>query len=116
VTLTGTGFAPGELVTVRLADGGVLASLPAGPDGGIETTVRIPGGASAGATTVELVGTHSDVVAAVELQVAASAGPVDPDPVPVPLVAAGLALVVTATGLVLLAGRRPAPSDPIGSA
>jgi hypothetical protein len=115
VTLTGAGFEPGEVVTVRLADGGVLATVPAGPDGEVEATVRIPG-AAAGASTLELVGEESAVSAAVELYVAAAATPVDPDPVPVPLVAAGIALVAAATGLVLTAGRRREPADPTGSA
>ncbi len=115
VTLTGAGFEPGEVVTVRLTGGAVLATVPAGPDGEVEATVRIPG-AAAGTATLELVGEESAVSAAVELRVAAAATPVDPDPVPVPLVAAGVALVATATGLVLTAGRRRAPADPTGSA
>jgi hypothetical protein len=116
VTLTGAGFEPGEVVTVRLADGKVLATVPAGPDGGVEATVRIPG-VAAGTATLELVGVDSAVTAEVELRVAAAAAPVDVDPVPVPLVAAGLALVVTATGLVLAAGRRrPEDADATGGA
>ena len=119
VTLTGAGFTPGEVVRVRLADGTVLTAVPAGPDGGVLATVRIPGGAAAGETTLALVGAESETVAEVQLRVAAAATPVDRDPLPVPLVAAGLALVVTATGLVLTAaGRRgrPEPSGPTGSA
>ncbi|WP_448642109.1 hypothetical protein [Geodermatophilus sp. URMC 63] len=117
VVLTGTGFAPGEEVTVRTADGTVLASVPAGPDGTVEITVRLPGGADAGATTVELTGATSAVTAAVRLQVAAAAAPVDP--LPLPLVAAGVALLASATGLVLAAGRRGSASArprPSGSA
>ncbi|SNS91329.1 hypothetical protein SAMN04488107_4287 [Geodermatophilus saharensis] len=113
VTLTGSGFAPGEVVTVQVADGGVLTSVAAGPDGEVEATVVVPD-AAAGTTTLELVGRDSAVTAAVELRVASAATPVDPDPLPVPLVAAGLALVVTATALVLSAGgrRRPEPAEP----
>ncbi len=107
VVLTGTGFTPGEEVTVRVADGTVLASVPAGPDGTVEITVRVPGGADAGPTRVELTGADSAVTAAVRLRVAAAATPADP--VPVPLVAAGLALLVSATGLVLAAARRESP-------
>ncbi|MGY1671051.1 hypothetical protein [Geodermatophilus sp. SYSU D00710] len=110
VILMGAGFTPGEVVTVQVADGRVLASVAAGPDGEVEATVRVPG--AAGTTTLALVGTDSEVTAVVELRVAAAASPVDPDPVPVPLVLAGLALVVTATGLVLSAGRRREPSAP----
>jgi hypothetical protein len=117
VVLTGTGFAPGEEVTVRTADGTVLASVPAGPDGSVEVTVRVPAGADAGAATVELTGATSAVTAAVRLRVAAAAAPVDP--LPLPLVAAGVALLASATGLVLAAGRRGSASArprPSGSA
>ncbi|SDC39820.1 hypothetical protein SAMN05660690_1270 [Geodermatophilus telluris] len=119
VVLTGTGFTPGEPVTVRVADGEVLTTVAAGPDGTVEVTVRIPGGVSAGPATVQLAGADSAVTAAVQLQVAAVATPVAPEPLPVPLVAAGLALVVGAAGLVLTAARpRPdaAPAWPTGSA
>jgi hypothetical protein len=116
VTLTAGGFEPGEVVTVRVAEGTVLAAVPAGPDGEVEATVRIPGGA-AGTTTLELVGAESTATAAVQVRVAAAASPIDPDPVPVALVAAGLALVVSTTGLVLSAGgRRPEWAEPTGSA
>jgi hypothetical protein len=56
---------------------------------------------------VELTGADSAVTAAVRLRVAAAATPADP--VPVPLVAAGLALLLSATGLVLAAARRESP-------
>ncbi len=117
VQLSGDGFAPGEVVTVRVADGEVLASVPAGPDGRVEATVRVPdAGAS---TTLELVGTDSEVTAEVRLRTAGVARAADPGPAPVPLVAAGVALVLSATGLVLTAGRRPdraGPAGPTGSA
>ncbi|MEX5719319.1 hypothetical protein [Geodermatophilus maliterrae] len=111
VVVTGTGFAPGEEVTVRDDDGTVLATVPAGPDGTVEITVRVPGGADAGATTVELTGSTSAVTAAVRLEGVAAATPVA-DPLPVPMVAAGLALLVSATGLVLVAARRGSPLAP----
>jgi hypothetical protein len=117
VVLTGTGFVPGEEVTVRVTDGAVLATLPAGPDGAVEIAVRVPGSADTGATTVELTGSTSAVTAEVRLLVAAAASPVEP--LPVPLVAAGLALLGSATGLVLVAGRRasrPASACATGSA
>lgn len=119
VTLSGDGFEPGEVVTVRVAGGRVLASVPAGADGAVEATVRVPG--TDGSTTLEMVGTDSAVTAEVRLHVAAAARPADPAPAPVPLVAAGVALVLSATGLVLTAARRrpgaPAgPTGPTGSA
>jgi hypothetical protein len=116
VTLSGDGFAPGEVVTVRVAGGRVLASVPAGPDGRVEATVRVPG--ADGPTTLELVGTDSAVTAEVELRVAAAALPARSSPAPVPLVAAGVALALGATGLVLTAGRRrPGPTaGPTGGA
>ncbi|PRY48179.1 hypothetical protein LY71_11067 [Geodermatophilus tzadiensis] len=118
VVLTGTGFTPGEAVTVRVAGGEVLTTVPAGPDGTVEVTVSLPDGVTAGPATVQLAGTDSAVTAAVRLQVAAAATPAEPGPLPVPLVAAGLALVVSAGGLVLAAARRrPAvAARPTGSA
>jgi hypothetical protein len=113
VTLSGDGFEPGEVVTVRVAGGRVLASVPAGADGAVEATVRVPG--ADGSTTLELVGADSEVTAEVRLRVAAAARPVDPAPAPVPLVVAGVALVLSATGLVLTAARRrPDPAAPAG--
>ncbi len=116
VTLSGDGFAPGEVVTVRVAGGRVLASVPAGPDGRVEATVRVPG--AHGSTTLALVGTDSEVTAEVELRVAAAALPAGSSPAPVPLLAAGVALVLGATGLVLTAGRRRPgpPAGPTGGA
>jgi hypothetical protein len=101
------------VVTVRVAGGRVLASVPAGADGAVEATVRVPG--ADGSTTLELVGADSEVTAEVRLRVAAAARPVDPAPAPVPLVVAGVALVLSATGLVLTAARRrPDPAAPAG--
>ncbi len=119
VTLSGDGFEPGEVVTVRVAGGRVLASVPAGADGAVEATVRVPG--TDGSTTLEMVGTDSAVTAEVRVRVAAAARPADSAPARVPLVAAGVALVLSATGLVLTAARRrpgaPAgPTGPTGSA
>lgn len=116
VTLSGDGFAPGEVVTVRVAGGRVLATVAAGPDGGIEATVRVPG--VDGSTTLELVGADSAVTAEVELRVAAAALPAGSAAAPVPLVAAGVALVLGAAGLVLTAGRRRPrpPAGPTGGA
>ncbi len=113
VTLSGDGFEPGEVVTVRVAGGRVLASVPAGADGAVEATVRVPG--TDGSTTLEMVGTDSAVTAEVRVRVAAAARPADSAPARVPLVAAGVALVLSATGLVLTAGRRarPVPSGPL---
>ncbi|MGY1735299.1 hypothetical protein [Geodermatophilus sp. SYSU D00684] len=115
VVLSAAGFGAGEEVTVSGADGTVLGTAAAGPDGTAEVVVRIPAGGVPGPTTLEVVGADSARTAAVDLRVAAAQGPVDPDPLPLPLVAAGLALVTTATGLVLAAGRRH-PADPTGSA
>ncbi|MGY1733191.1 hypothetical protein ACI798_16905 [Geodermatophilus sp. SYSU D01045] len=115
VVLSAAGFGAGEQVTVSGPDGTVLGTAAAAPDGTVEVVVRIPDGGVPGPTTLEVVGTDSARTAAVDLRVAAAQGPVDPDPLPLPLVAAGLALVTTATGLVLAAGRRR-PADPAGSA
>ncbi|MGY1786754.1 hypothetical protein [Geodermatophilus sp. SYSU D00698] len=115
VVLSAAGFGAGEQVTVSGPDGTVLGTAVAAPDGTVEVAVRIPDGGVPGPTTLEVVGADSARTAAVDLRVAAAQGPVDPDPLPLPLVAAGLALVTTAAGLVLAAGRRH-PADPTGSA
>jgi hypothetical protein len=114
VVVSAAGFGAGEEVTVTAADGTVLGSAAAGPDGAVEVVVHIPGGGAPGPTTIELVGADSALTAAVQLRVAAASSAVDPDPLP--LVAAGLALVGAATGLVLVAARRPSGGDPTGGA
>lgn len=111
VTVEASGFLPGELVTVRLHEGGdVLGTATAGPDGSVQAEIRIPDGAAAGRTTVDLVGAESAVVADVELRIAgservvASEGWADL----VPLTAAALALVASVSGLVSVAGDQRA--------
>jgi hypothetical protein len=108
VTLQAAGFLPGELVTVQLhGSDAVLATATAGPDGTVQTDVRIPGRTDAGTTTVHLTGTQSEVVADVDLQVAAAetslapAGSADL----VPLAAAAVALVAAAGYLFSVVGR-----------
>ncbi|WP_146220384.1 hypothetical protein [Geodermatophilus normandii] len=114
VVVSGAGFGAGEEVTVTATDGTVLGSATAGEDGTVEVVVHVPDGGAPGTTTIELVGADSAVTAAVLLRVAAASSAVDPDPLP--LVAAGLALVGAATGLVLVAARRPSAADATGSA
>jgi hypothetical protein len=108
LTIRGTGFLPGERVVVRLPDGAVLGSATAGSDGSVRAEIRIPQRADSGRTTVTLVGRDSDVVSAVELQVASSSAPPEDDGAPalVPLVMAAAALVGTAAGLASVAGRQ----------
>jgi hypothetical protein len=109
VTVQAGGFLPGELVTVQLQGSDrVLATATAGPDGTVRADVRIPDSTGAGATTVRLTGTRSEIVTDVALQVAvaetplASSGAGDV----VPLVAAALALIAAGGGLVSVAGRQ----------
>lgn len=111
VTLQASGFLPGERVTIQLQDGGeVLGTATAGPDGSVEAEVRIPDRTAAGATTVDLVGSESALVADVLLQVAgaeravAGHGWVDL----VPLTAAAVALVGGVAGLVSVGGAQRA--------
>ncbi len=108
VTVDASGFLPGERVVVQLDGGTVLGSATAAADGSVRTRIRIPEGTGTGATTVSLVGDDSAVVAAIDLQVAASAAPAGDDDAAtlVPLVAAAAALVATAAGLASTAGRR----------
>ncbi len=108
VTVHATGFQPGERVVVQFADGAVLGSVTAGADGSVRADVRIPQHTETGRTTVSLVGADSDVVAGVDLRVAAVTAPSGDDGAAalVPLVAAATALVASAAGLVSVAGRQ----------
>lgn len=111
VTLQASGFLPGEQVTIRVGDGGaVLGTATAGPDGTVETEVRIPDRAPTGPATVNLVGIDSAVVADVDLHVAAAERSVAGDAWDdvVPLTAAAIALVVSAAGLVSVGGAQRA--------
>ena len=109
VTVTGTGFLPGEQVLVHLAGGTVLATVTAADDGSVSAEIRIPGSTETGSTTVNLIGDDSAVTADIALQVAAQSAPADDDLATVlPLVAAAAALVATAAGLVSVAGRQRA--------
>jgi hypothetical protein len=110
VTLQASGFLPGEHVTVLLhGSGSVLGSAIAGPDGTVQTDVRIPGGMESGPATLNLVGNDSEVVADVALQVAGAESAVTADHGAadlVPLTAAAVALVGAAAGLASVTGRR----------
>lgn len=120
VAVTGSGFAPGELVTLQLHGGAVLTSVTAGPAGQVHADVRIPGGAAVGPTALLLVGADSRSTAAVDLRIAAASVPsgTGPGGVPVPVLSAGLALLAVAAGLAWVAGHRAARADrrrPTGS-
>ena len=109
VTVSAGGFLPGERVTIQLRAGGdVLGTATAGPDGTVEAEIRIPDGAAAGRTTVDLVGTESAVVADVELRIAGADSVVVTDDWRdlVPLTSAAVALVGTVSTLVSVAGQR----------
>jgi hypothetical protein len=107
VTLHGSGFLPGERVTIRLHDGGaVLGTTVAGPDGTVRVEIQIPRGTAAGTARVDLVGDSSAAVADVELQVAAEQSPVASRGTMSlwSLVAAATALVASVAALVSVAG------------
>jgi hypothetical protein len=112
VTLTVGGFLPGERVLIALHDSDdVLGSAVAGPDGTVTTDVRIPDGLPEGATTVDLIGDESALLADVDLLVAGAESPVADDTGfgdLVPLTSAAVALVVAVAGLVSVAGRHRA--------
>jgi hypothetical protein len=119
VTLQASGFLPGERVTIQLhGSDEVLATATAGPDGTVQTEVRIPDGTAAGPATVDMVGAESAVVAGVALQVAGIEMPIVGDGVAdvVPLTAAAVALVATVGGLVSVAGRQRTRRHTIRSA
>jgi hypothetical protein len=111
VTVQGAGFQPGELVTVQLhGSDDVLATATAGPDGTVRAEVRIPDGTGAGAATVHLIGTQSEAMADVDLQVAAAETTLTPAASEtsgiVPLVVAAVALVAATGYLFSVLGRR----------
>ena len=109
VTVSAGGFLPGETVTIQLRAGGdVLATATAAADGTVEAEIRIPEGAAAGRTTVDLVGAESAVVADVELRIAGADSVVATDDWRdlVPLTSAAVALVGTVSTLVSVAGQR----------
>lgn len=111
VTVEASGFWPGELVTIQLREGGeVLGTATAGPDGTVQAEIRIPKGAAAGRTTVDLVGAESAVVADVELRIAGAERVVATDDWSdlVPLTAAAVALVGSVSGFVSVAGGQRA--------
>jgi hypothetical protein len=76
----------------------------------VHIEVRIPNGMGAGSTTVDMFGHRSEMVADVELQIAAHASATGGSGMAglVPLVTAAVALVATVAGLVSVAGRQRA--------
>lgn len=110
VTVSAAGFQPGELVTVQLRGSHeVLAMATAAPDGSVRADVHIPDGTGAGATTLRLFGTQSEIATDVGLRVAAAETPLAGSGSVglVPLLAAAAALVAAAGFLfsVLVRGR-----------
>ncbi|WP_457012957.1 hypothetical protein [Geodermatophilus sp. SYSU D01186] len=108
VTVHGQGFAPGEQVAVRVADGDVLTAVTAGADGALDADVRIPAATATGAAVLELVGADSSSTATVGLRVAAAPTPLPrPDGgVALPVVVAGIALLGAGAGLAAVTTRR----------
>jgi hypothetical protein len=107
VTLHGSGFVPGERVTIRLHDGGaVLGTTVARPDGTVRVEIQIPTGTAAGTARVDLVGDSSAAVAGLELQVAAEQSRLGRQGTVSlwSLVAAATALVASVAALVSVAG------------
>ena len=107
-TLGGSGFRPGERVTVHLhGSSAVLGSATAGPDGSVRTEIRLPAGTVGRSATVDLVGDNSQVIAGVRLAPAAAETPVDSGTGDLwALVAAVVALIGTVGALVSVAGRQ----------
>ena len=111
VTLIGAGFLPGERVTIAVhGSDTVLGSGTAGADGTVQIEVRIPDGIDAGSATMDMFGHRSEMVADVELQIAALGSTTGDSGMGdlIPLVTAAAALVATTAGLVSVAGRQRA--------
>ncbi|MEI4273234.1 hypothetical protein TEK04_16030 [Klenkia sp. LSe6-5] len=119
VTIRGTGFTPGEPVTVTLVGAAApLATVTADEQGRVEAVVQIPQDVVLGPAVVQLVGEESAAATQVALDVAARDSAPVTGSTPWPLVAAGLVLLAVAAALVA-ATRRPRPDDwqpPAGSA
>jgi hypothetical protein len=117
VTLTASGFAAGEEVTLRLADGTDLGTSVADIDGMVAVEVRIPRGVPTGAATLEVVGAVTATTVAVDLQIASQNTPVTTGGATTwPLLLAGTAVVLTVGGLAVPALRRRARRPASGSA
>lgn len=112
-TLHGSGFQPGERVTVHLTGSGtVLASATAGPDGSVRARVQLPERSVDGAPSVDLIGDRSEVTAGVRLHMAAAQSSVGHRGAGSlwALIAACVAFVSTVGGFVSVVGsRRSAP-------
>ncbi|WP_029431220.1 hypothetical protein [Blastococcus sp. URHD0036] len=115
LTVTASGFAAGEDVVLRLADGTELGASVADIDGLVVAEVTIPDGARSGATSLVVVGAVTSTTVAVDLQIAAATTPVAGGAV-WPLAVAGVALVAAVAGLGLSTLRRRAARPPSGSA
>lgn len=108
-TLRGSGFQPGERVTVSLRGSGtVLASATAAADGTVHARIQLPAGSADGAQSVDLVGDRSEVTAGVLLQPAAVQSAVAARGTGNlwALIAACAAFVSTVGGLVSVVGSR----------
>ncbi len=120
LTIRGSGFTPGEQVTVSLQGSSTpLATVTADDRGRVEAVVQIPQDVLLGPAVVRLVGSDSTAATEVALEVAARDAVEPTGRTPVPLLAAGLALLGVATALVTVAARRPRAEDrqpPAGSA
>lgn len=116
VTLTASGFAAGEEVSLRLADGTDLGTSVADIDGMVAVEVRIPPGAPSGATTLEVVGAVTATTVAVDLQIASSSTPVDDGGTTWPVVLGGTAVALAAGALAVTALRRRARHPASGGA
>jgi hypothetical protein len=107
ITVRGSGFTPGETLTVHLhGRSAVLGRGMAGPDGTGLIALRVPAAAS-GPTRLDVVGATSRATAGLRLLVAAQRTAADPaaHPFSLPALAALLSLV-GAGGAVVAAGRR----------
>jgi hypothetical protein len=116
LTLTASGFAAGEEVVLRLGDGTELGTSVADIDGLVAVDVRIPHGAAAGTTTLEVVGAVTETTVAVDLRIASASTPVDDGGSTWPLALAGAALTAAVGGLGVSALRRRARGRVSGSA
>ncbi len=68
VSLSGTGYTPGETVTITLPGGGTTTAT-AGSSGALSTSVTIPAGLSAGSATISAIGSSSQITVSATLTI-----------------------------------------------
>ncbi|RFU22357.1 hypothetical protein [Geodermatophilus marinus] len=116
VDVRGSGFEPGETVSVLGPGGAVLASATADAAGAVAVSVPVPDAAAPGPAVLVLVGEESDASGEVALRVADRATPLVGGGLAWVPLTAGVLLLAAGAGLAVRSARRRPPAGPPGSA